>query len=351
MFKKALSLFIIIFLINCGGGGGGDGGDDSGSTGPSNDPPVALFTANPLSGGAPLAVTFTSTSTNATGHEWDFNGDGILDASGVIVQYTYNEAGAYTVSLTATGPNGTDVETKTNYVNVSPTAPTAVFSANTTSGKKDLRVEFTNESTRYSSSSWDFGDGNTSSDTNPVHTYTTSGTFDVSLSVTGDGGTVTSTLPAFITVEDVQTPAFVLDPKYLEVSSGSSFSLDVKVLGVTGMAAAQVVIFYDNSLMTYDSVTAGDFLKGDTDPLIVTTSNPGVNRLIIYTSSLSSDLPSNDGDGVIATVNFTLNGSVDTLVGINLDPSAGGSGSLMLDVDGGDITVNDAVEAYILISE
>mgnify|MGYP006209259531 FL=1 len=117
------------------------------------------------------------------------------------------------------------------------------------------------------------------------------------------------------------------------------------------MAAAQVVIFYDNSLMTYDSVTAGDFLQGDTDPLLVTTSNPGANRVIIYTSSLSSDLPSNDGDGVIATVNFTFNGSVDTSVDINLDASVGGSGSLMLDVDGGEITINDAVGAYILINE
>ena len=345
MFKKTLSLFILLFLISCGGGGGG--GDDSGGTGPSNDPPVAIFTANPLSGGAPLAVTFTSTSTNATAHEWDFNGDGILDASGVIVQYTYNEAGSYSVSLTATGPNGADVETKTNYINVSPTPPAAVFSANTTSGKKDLRVEFTNESIRYSSSSWDFGDGNTSSDTNPIHTYTTSGTFDVSLSVTGDGGTDTFTSPGLVIVDDVQTPAFVLDPKYLEVSSGSSFSLDVKVLGVTGMAAAQVTINYDSSLMTYDSVTAGDFLQGDTDPLLVTTSNPGINRLIIYTSSLSSDLPSNDGDGVIATVNFTLAGSVDNYTAITLN--AGNSS--MLDVDGGDITVNDVVEAYLLMSE
>ena len=344
MLKKTLSLFILLFLISCGGGGGG--GDDSG-TGPSNDPPVAIFTGNPLSGGAPLAVTFTSTSTNATAHEWDFNGDGILDASGVIVQYTYNEAGSYSVSLTATGPNGADVETKTNYINVSPTPPTAVFSANTTTGKKDLRVEFTNESIRYSSSSWDFGDGNTSSDTNPIHTYTTSGTFDVSLSVTGDGGTDTFTSPGLVIVDDVQTPAFVLDPKYLEVSSGSSFSLDVKVLGVTGMAAAQVTINYDSSLMTYDSVTAGDFLQGDTDPLLVTTSNPGINRLIIYTSSLSSDLPSNDGDGVIATVNFTLNGSVDNYTAINLNAS----GNFMLDVDGGDITVNDAVEAYLIMSE
>ena len=111
------------------------------------------------------------------------------------------------------------------------------------------------------------------------------------------------------------------------------------------MAAAQVTINYDSSLMTYDSVTAGDFLQGDTDPLLVTTSNPGINRLIIYTSSLSSDLPSNDGDGVIATVNFTLNGAVNTTVDVNAGSSS------MLDVDGGDITLNDAVGAYILISE
>ena len=343
MLKKSFSLFLLLFLINCGGGGGG--GEDSG-TGPSNDPPLASFTANPLSGGAPLAVTFTSTSTNATSHEWDFNGDGILDASGVIVSYTYNDAGAYSVSLTATGPGGSNVSTRENYINVSPTPPTAVFSTDDpTTGKKDLRVEFINGSVRYTTSLWDFGDGNTSSDTNPTHTFTSSGTFDVSLSVTGDGGTDTFAVPGFVTVEDIQTPAFVLDPKYLDVSSGSSFSLDLKVVGVSGMAAAQVVINYDSSLMTYDSITAGDFLKGDTDPLLVTTSNPGINRLIIYTSSLSSDLPSNDGDGVIATVNFTLNGSVSTTVDVNAGSSS------MLDVDGGDITVNDAVGAYILISE
>ena len=345
MLKKSLSLFLLLFLINCGGGGGG--GDDDSGTGPSNDPPVASFSANPLSGSAPLTVIFSSTSTNTTTHDWDFNGDGVLDASGSSVSYTYNDAGSYTVALTATGPNGVDTLTRTNYVTVSPSPPLALFSANTTTGKKDLRVEFTNESIRYSSSSWNFGDGNSSSDTNPIHTYTTSGTFDVSLSVTGDAGTDTFTSPGLVIVEDVQTPAFVFDPKYLEVSSGSSFSLDVKVLGVTGLAAAQVTINYDSSLMTYDSVSSGDFLQGDTNPLLVSTSDPDLNRVIIYTSSLSSDLPSNDGDGVIATVNFTLAGSVDNYTAITLNAS----GNFMLDVDGGDITVNDAVEAYLIMSE
>jgi len=343
MLKKSLSLFLLLFLINCGGGGGG--GEDPGP-GPSNDPPVASFSANPLSGSAPLTVSFTSTSTNATSHDWDFNGDGVLDASGVLVSYTYNDAGSYTVMLTATGPGGVDSVTRSNYVTVSPSPPSALFTADPTSGKKDLRVEFSNSSVRYNSSSWDFGDGNTSTEDSPTHLYTTSGTYDVTLSVVGDGGSDTNTLSGYINVSDVQTPAFVFDPKYIEVSSGSSFSIDVKVLGVTGLAAAQVIINYDSSLMTYDSVSSGDFLQGDTDPLLVTTSDPDLNRVMIYTSSLSSDLPSNDGDGVIATVNFTLNGSVDDYTAINLNAQ-----SLMLNVDGGDITVNDAVDAYLIMSE
>ena len=345
MLKKSLSLFLLLFLINCGGGGGG--GDDDSGTGPSNDPPVASFSANPLSGSAPLTVIFASTSTNTTTHDWDFNGDGVLDASGTSVSYTYNDAGSYTVALTATGPNGVDTLTRTNYVTVSQTPPAALFTADPTSGTKDLRVEFTNSSLRYNTSAWDFGDGNTSTEDSPTHTYTTSGAFDVSLSVVGDAGSDTNTLAGYVNVSDVQTPAFVFDPKYLEVSSGSSFSLDVKVLGVTGLAAAQVTINYDSSLMTYDSVSSGDFLQGATNPLLVSTSDPDLNRVIIYTSSLSSDLPSNDGDGVIATVNFTLNGSVDNYTAINLNAL----GNFMLDVDGGDITVNDAVEAYLIMSE
>ena len=344
MFKKSLSLFLLLFLINCGGGGGG-GGEDSG-TGPSNDPPVASFSANPLSGSAPLTVIFASNSTNTLTHDWDFNGDGILDASGTSVSYTYNDPGSYTVILTATGSNGVDTLTRTNYITVAQTPPAALFTAEPTSGTKDLRVEFTNSSLRYNTSVWDFGDGNTSTEDSPTHTYTTSGSFDVSLSVVGDAGSDTNTLSGYVNVSDVQTPAFVFDPKYIEVSSGSSFSLDVKVLGVTGLAAAQVIINYDSSLMTYDSASSGDFLQGDTDPLLVTTSDPDINRVMIYTSSLSSDLPSNDGDGVIATVNFTLNGSVDDYTAIDLNAQ-----SIMLNVDGGDITVNDAVDAYLIMSE
>jgi hypothetical protein len=45
---------------------------------------------------------------------------------------------------------------------------------------------------------WNFGDGSTSSERNPVHTYTTPGTYTVSLTVTGTGGSSTETETGFV---------------------------------------------------------------------------------------------------------------------------------------------------------
>lgn len=62
-----------------------------------------------------------------------------------------------------------------------------------------LEVTFTNKSTNATSFSWDFGDGETSTDQNPVHTYDAYGVYTVKLSATGDGGTATS-LPDELTI-------------------------------------------------------------------------------------------------------------------------------------------------------
>ncbi len=74
-----------------------------------NEPPVAEMTASPDAGDAPLTVTFDgSASTDVDGHDleydWDF-GDGVT-ASGVVVQHTYEDEGAYTARLTVTDERG-----------------------------------------------------------------------------------------------------------------------------------------------------------------------------------------------------------------------------------------------------
>ncbi len=152
--------------------------------------PVAGFSATPLSGDFPLAVSFTDESTGIiSSWSWTFGDGGTSTAQNP--DYEYSDPGSYTVSLTVTGPGGSDTETKTNYITVTVPLPPpmADFVGSPTSGTSPLTVSFTDLSIGdVTSWSWDFGDGGTSDETNPSHTYTTTGTFSVSLTVDGPGG-------------------------------------------------------------------------------------------------------------------------------------------------------------------
>ena len=80
-------------------------------------------------------------------------------------------------------------------------SPGADFTADLTSGSVPLTVNFTDQSTGdITSWSWDFGDGATSTEQNPSHTYTDPGTYTVSLTVTGPGGSDTETKADYIEV-------------------------------------------------------------------------------------------------------------------------------------------------------
>jgi len=92
----------------------------------------------------------------------------------------------------------------------------AGFTADLTSGPVPLAVNFTDQSTGdISSWSWDFGDGATSTEQNPPHTYTDAGTYTVSLAVTGLCGSDTEVKANFITVEQQKAmphiPLLLLD--------------------------------------------------------------------------------------------------------------------------------------------
>jgi len=75
------------------------------------------------------------------------------------------------------------------------------FSADITAGVAPLTVRFTDESTGDPKFwSWDFGDGNTSTAQNPVHTYRAPGTYTVNLTVSTGTGSATLSRPGYITV-------------------------------------------------------------------------------------------------------------------------------------------------------
>ena len=84
-------------------------------------PPVSDFTANTVEGVKPLTVEFSDKSEGSvTTWAWDF-GDGTTSTA-QNPSHTYSKSGNYTVTLTVTGPGGTDSETKAGYINVKRTA-------------------------------------------------------------------------------------------------------------------------------------------------------------------------------------------------------------------------------------
>ncbi len=156
-------------------------------------PPVAEFTALPSSGAAPLAVQFTDQSTGTIDSwSWDF-GDGGTSTE-QHPSHTYTILGVYTVTLTVAGPAGSDIKTATI------TVYGTEFEATPTSGNVPLTVQFTDKSQGATAWSWDFGDGETSAEQSPSHTYTEGGTYTVVLTITGAWGSDTKTKAGYIEV-------------------------------------------------------------------------------------------------------------------------------------------------------
>jgi len=176
-------------------------GDDIAFTSVALNAPEADFNANPTYGIVPLTVNFTNQSTGEiTSWLWDF-GDGHTSTEMHPV-HTYNNPGAYTVSLTVSGPWGADTKTETDYITtVAPPAPEADFNANPTNGVAPLTVNFTDQSTgTITKWSWNFGDGYTSQERNPTHIYRNPCAYSVSLTVANTGGSDTETKTNYIEV-------------------------------------------------------------------------------------------------------------------------------------------------------
>jgi len=164
---------------------------------------IADFSVDKTSGEAPLSVQFTNkSSTRAKTWLYEF-GDSTTSTE-QSPNHTYNNAGTYTVTLTVTDGGLNDKIVKTNLITVSTTKPlTADFISDIQVGEVPLTVQFSDKSSgKPTTWNWNFGDGGTSNEQNPSHTYNQTGYFTVTLYVSNGNEIKNTTKSNYIQVID-----------------------------------------------------------------------------------------------------------------------------------------------------
>lgn len=196
-----------------------------------------------------LTCSFTDSSGDPDGsiasRSWSFGDGGASTATNPT--HTFPSAGSYQVGLTVVDNRGaSDTETRSVTVSVTPNqAPTADFDVSCT----ELACSFTDDSSdsdgSIASRSWDFGDGATSTATNPDHTFGAAGSYDVVLGVTDDDGATDSQTVRVTVSEATADVSFVASAT--DDENASRLNHNVTVPAGTQAGDVLLLTFTDNA--------------------------------------------------------------------------------------------------------
>jgi PKD repeat protein len=148
--------------------------------------PEANFEASVYEHCGPTEVSFTNLSTTARlplNYQWDFGNGETSSLPNPTIRY--EQPGNYTVQLLTRNSYGCP-DSVTQLIEIVP-QPEVLFVVNDPEGCADFAVQFTDLSQNVNGWTWDFGDGRSSNDQNPAHTYVAYGQYDVTLTANYDG--------------------------------------------------------------------------------------------------------------------------------------------------------------------
>lgn len=215
----------------------------------SGSAPQADFKSNTNSGCVPLTVKFSDNSLGApTSWSWTFAGGNPATSTAQNPSVLYGSSGTYGVTLTATNAFGSDVETKTSFIEVK-AGPLAGY----TYTSNGLAINFQNTSTNSTSYEWDFGDGQKSTEINPVHTFSGNGTYTVILTAKNDCGTNTYTVVLILSGTENEDPRFrfVVEPNpgdgnfFVDLTSPEEGQLLIEVMDIQ----SKVITMQEHSIV------------------------------------------------------------------------------------------------------
>lgn len=262
---------------------------------------TANFTTDVVRGLAPLTVQFTDTSAGEpTSWQWDFDNDGNVDATTQNPTYTFTTPGVYSVRLRAASANSNGTITRTDLI-AAVTTITPDFTVSAATGVAPLTVTFTDTSTQSPTAwAWDFENDSTIDATtqNPSHTYTTPGTYTVSMTATNEAGSATETKTGFVTVltpvvagftASVTSGAAPLSVTFTNTSTGAtSYSWDFESDGTPDSTATSPTHVFTTGGATTVTLTATGPGGTDTETLVITPSSSASFTMTVSGNPITS---------------------------------------------------------------
>jgi len=237
--------------------------------------------ANGLSGCLGSPITFTANG-NAELWTWDL-GDGSGIQFGDVVVHTYSAVGVYNVMLIGSDSascNGAD----TAYVSVNIIEPfdqLPEFAGIPNSDCQGFSAEFFNTTVGDLAYHWDFGDGQTSTSTNPVHTYSGPGDYDVVLAaidlVCLDTVFLTQRItldPPFMVI-DLPSPIAICNGSSVQLSAGPGFDT---YAWSTGSTTSTITVTQPGEYWV--NVTDGICLGSDTIQVFAQPTHPSAGDVL-----------------------------------------------------------------------
>ncbi len=271
------------------------------------EPPVADFEADPEVICEGEEVSFYDLSTNdPTAWDWTFDGgdpDNSDEKDPVVIYY---DAGVYDVSLVASNSGGeSEEELKEDFITVNAVAiPEFTYEI-----FNDNEVHFTNTSQLATVYSWDFDDGDESEEENPIHTYTSDGTYTVVLYASNDECSEPQEYSLVIDIVTQPTAGITMDhsegckPDTIHFHDNSSDNVDTRYWTFEAGTPASSTL--KNPVVRYD--TAGKFNV----------------QLIVYNALYSDTIKYIDTIYIhdIPKANFihTINGNIVTFTNTSFD--------------------------------
>ena len=316
-----------------------------------NAAPVASFTADGCTDGACTFDASASSDPDGTvaDYAWDFGDQ--KTAAGAQAQHTYTTAGTYPVTLTVTDDRGAKTSTTKDVVIAINSAPVASF---TTSCAERVCAFDGGASSDADGSiagyAWSFGDGTSSTEVAPSHTYPADATYSVGLTVTDDKGKTTQTVKQVVVKANAKPVADI-------ATTCSSLSCDFDATGSSdsdGTVASYVWDFGDSktgsgATTTHAYTAAGTYpvtlrVTDDKGAVGTTTKSVTVSRTNVKpaasfintcsTSACSFDASgSSDSDGTVAGYAWEFgDGTTGTGATVNHPYTSGGTFTVKLTV-------------------